>query len=69
MVGNVVDLGVKRQLYVRAGVGELWLVDPQAKTLTRVFSDDRETLHRAADTVTSDLLPGFALPLADVFVV
>jgi Uma2 family endonuclease len=62
-------LRVKRRVYVRAGVRELWLVDPDAETLTCVFADGRETLRRAGNRFTSDLLDGFAIQLADIFVV
>ena len=67
------DLGPKRELYMWAGVRELWLVDPDERTLTRVLADPARSADGAAqtltagDTLTSELLPGFALPLAQAF--
>jgi Uma2 family endonuclease len=62
------DLGVKRELYMSVGVCELWLVDPPARTLTRVLPEGRDITHGAADVLTSELLPGFKLAVADVFI-
>jgi len=62
------DLGVKRELYMRSGVRELWLADPDAHTITRVrpgVSPD-EMLAEAA-TLRSELLEDFVLELARVF--
>lgn len=68
-----VDLGRKRQIYERDGVRELWLVDPPAKTVL-VFrrsegsaSFDVTTEIGAGETLTSPLLPGFAVPVTGVF--
>lgn len=62
------DLGVKRDLYLSSGVRELWLVDPDARTITRVrpsaFSD--EVLGEGA-TLRSELLDEFAFDVALVF--
>jgi Uma2 family endonuclease len=68
------DIGVKKAIYERHGVAELWLVDTAAKVVL-VFRrsapeapdfDVSEEL--AADaTLTSALLPGFALPVAEIF--
>jgi Uma2 family endonuclease len=67
------DRGRKLGLYDRAGVGEYWLVDPDAETVT-VFRRDETTLKRAADLacdggepLTTPLLPGFALALDRLF--
>lgn len=62
------DLGIKREMYMRSGVRELWLADPDACTLTRVQPgvDDDEVL-LARDTLRSELLDGFALDLAHAF--
>jgi len=65
------DSQAKRVLYARHGVAELWLVDPDARTIelfrlqeqphapTRVF--------RADETLTTALLPGLEVKLAEVF--
>lgn len=60
------DLGPKREEYLRAGVGELWLVDPDDRTVLVV---DRSGSRRLAgdDAITSPALPGFALPVAALF--
>lgn len=68
-----VDETIKRDLYDRAGVREYWTVDPKARRVT-VYArqDDRfERRHdlsaEGPDTLTTSLLPGFVLVLADYF--
>jgi Uma2 family endonuclease len=65
---RVNDEGIKRELYMSSGVRELWLVDPDARAVTRVRSDATadETLGEG-ETLTSELLPGFALEIAAIF--
>jgi len=65
---RVNDLGVKRDSYMRAGVVELWLVDPDARTVTRVRPNlaPDEVLSEGA-TLCSELLPGFELGVARIF--
>jgi Uma2 family endonuclease len=62
------DLGVKRELYMRSGVRELWLVDPDARTVTRARpnSTPDEVLGEGA-VLRSNLLDGFELEIAHVF--
>jgi Uma2 family endonuclease len=68
------DLGVKRQLYDRGGVREYWVVDPKRRDVT-VFRRERDgrftqlaALSAGDDaTLTTPLLPGFALSLAKLF--
>jgi Uma2 family endonuclease len=63
----------KRRLYESAGVEEYWVVDPEIEALkTYRLSGGKYVLaaeiHTAnGGTVTSPLLPGFALPIGDVF--
>ncbi|MDX6704819.1 MAG: hypothetical protein QOI48_665 [Solirubrobacteraceae bacterium] len=68
------DIGVKKAVYERQGVAELWLVDTAADVVL-VFRrsapdapdfDVSEELNTEA-TLTSPLLPGFALPVAEIF--
>lgn len=62
------DEGVKRELYMRSGVLELWLVDPDARVVTRARPDATpdEALGEGA-TLHSELLDGFALDVARIF--
>ena len=68
------DRRFKRDLYAKAGVREYWMVDPKASGIW-VFRRGETgdfplvtTLYAAAvDTLTTPLLPGFSLALADYF--
>ena len=65
------DLVRKRQIYAEAGVREYWILDPRHDTVTLLELRGgvyvaRATL-AAGDTLTTPLLPGLAVPLADVF--
>ena len=65
------DLVRKRQVYAEAGVPEYWIFDPPADTATLLELRGGEYAERAVltddDTLTTPLLPGLAIPLADVF--
>ena len=66
----LLDIGRKRDEYRASGVGELWLVDTPAKTVL-VYRKD-ESLDDASEvgpgeTLTSAVLPGFALPIDELF--
>ena len=56
------DRTVKTKLYARAGVRELWLVDPDAKTLEVLVNTPtgfrRESLFSAGQTARSPMFPG-----------
>jgi Uma2 family endonuclease len=63
----------KRRLYESAGVEEYWVVDPELELL-KIYRLSGGTYVLAAEvdtdkggTITSPLLPDFALPIADVF--
>ena len=60
------DLGPKREQYLGAGVKELWLVDPAAREVVTIT---RSSTHVATgpDELTSDVLPGLAVPVAALF--
>jgi len=67
------DRREKRDLYTREGVREYWIIDPDANTIT-VFRRTPEgefpvvaTLHATADSLTTPMLPGFALDLTHYF--
>lgn len=65
------DRGYKKTLYGRYGVREYWIVDPEARQLERyrLEASGLVLMQRLAetDTVTSELLPGLAIRLNDVF--
>ena len=65
------DLVRKRQVYGEAGVPEYWIFDPRQDTVTLLELRDGQYVERAVltgdDTLTTPLLPGLAIPLADVF--
>ena len=68
------DIGAKKAGYERRGLPELWLVDTQADAVLvfRRSRSDAPTFDVALELdreeqLTSPLLPGFSLPLAEVF--
>ena len=65
------DLVRKRQIYAEAGVLEYWPIDPRNDTVTQLELRDGEYVERAVlsadDTLTTPLLPGLSIPLADIF--
>ena len=65
------DREVKRSIYAEHGVGEYWLVDPDARTisvLTLHGKEFRQSAHyTAADTLSSPTLPALALDLTSIF--
>ena len=64
------DLVRKRQLYADAGIPEYWIFDSLNETATLLELRGSEYVERAAlgpsDTLTTPLLPGLAIPLADI---
>jgi Uma2 family endonuclease len=62
------DEGAKRELYMGSGVRELWLVDPDARTVMRVRPDAApDELFGEGATLRSELLEEFALDVARIF--
>jgi Uma2 family endonuclease len=58
----------KRKEYFGAGTKLVWIIDPDARTVAVYTDPDTHTLLTAADTLDGGaVLPGFALPLADLF--
>ncbi len=62
------EMARKRRDYFEAGVRLVWEVDPRARTVA-VFDDpERSTVLDASMTLDGgDVLPGFVLPLLDLF--
>ena len=58
----------KLKQYFEAGVKEVWLIDPDVKEI-EIWKDASlpDPALSAGDVLVSDLLPGFALPLEELF--
>ena len=65
------DLVFKRRIYAEAGVREYWIIDPRADTVLLLELQGDHYVERAnltaTDTLTTPLLPGLAIPLAEIF--
>ena len=65
------DLVRKRHIYAAAGVQEYWIVDPRYDTVLPLQLHGDRYVERLAlgvgDVLTTPLLPGLAIPLADLF--
>jgi Uma2 family endonuclease len=68
------DIGAKKQHYEEHGVAELWLVDTAADVILAFRRSSPKAAHfdvsaefSAAETLTSPLLPGFAVAVAEIF--
>ena len=61
----------KLAVYSQFGVGEYWIVDPEAQTI-EVYARERDQLRltrtfSTSQNLESPLLPGFRLPVASIF--
>jgi Uma2 family endonuclease len=65
------DKGPKRKVYARTGVKELWLIDPETKTIQVYFlerdSENPSATHGDNAIFTSPLLPGLQVNTAAIF--
>lgn len=66
-----IDLDPKKKVYARAGVKELWIIDPEPQRID-VFELPRSVEHPARvwgveSTLSSELLPELAIAAAKVF--
>jgi Uma2 family endonuclease len=54
--------------YLAAGITEIWVVDPAKKTVTIHRASTAPRVLTEAETLTiADIIPGFSLPLAELF--
>jgi len=62
------DRGTKMVVYARSGVAEAWIVDPRTETVEvrDLLSGARRKLRRG-ETAESRALPGFRVPLDELF--
>ena len=65
------DLVRKRRDYALAGIPEYWIVDPQEEVIYVLRLEGKEYVEHgrftAGDVTTSALLPGFTVPVDDVW--
>ena len=62
------EMARKRQEYFAAGVDVVWQVDPNTRTVEVFTAPDQSTVLHEAQTLTGDpVLPGFTLPLQELF--
>ena len=65
---NPVDLQQKVRDYLEAGAQLVWVVAPEAKTVTVYRADSSARLLREHESLEGeDVLPRLAIPLAEVF--
>lgn len=62
------EMSVKREQYFQAGVRLVWEIDPVSRTVVVYTKPDKGRTLTEADTLDGgDVLPGFTLPVRDVF--
>jgi len=62
------EVVAKLEMYQEAGVLLIWLVDPEQMTITVIASGKSTKVLQSGDTLDgSDVLPGFSLPVAEIF--
>jgi Uma2 family endonuclease len=65
------DRILKARRYARFGVGEMWIADPDKKTIEVYVNTGksfrRDALYAGDDVLRSPMLPGLQIPLARVF--
>jgi Uma2 family endonuclease len=61
------EIAAKNDEYFAAGVELVWVIDPDARTVTVSRRGTPDETFQAADTLTCPLIPGFAVSLADLF--
>ena len=61
------DVGLKRRLYLRAGVREYWIVDPDEKSLTIVRPEGERRLAGGGAELRHSVLAGLRLDLDELF--
>lgn len=63
------DYEEKRLEYTALGVKEYWIIDRFRHTMTVCIGTEKPRICRAKEVYTTPILPGFELPLADLFAI
>lgn len=61
------EVNAKTAEYHQAGVGEVWVIDPDARTVGVRRANQSEALITDSGTLMSPLLPGWSVPVANLF--
>jgi Uma2 family endonuclease len=65
------DLETKKKIYARFGIGEFWIVNPDAETIeVQIWSEIgylRHAVYAKSKCLSSPLLPSVRVPLRDIF--
>jgi Uma2 family endonuclease len=65
---RMVDALSKVAMYLQAGVRLVWLIDPDSTTITVFRPDAAPRTMGSGDTLDGgDVLPGFGVPVAEIF--
>ena len=56
----------KKERYRRAGTTEVWLISAENAEIA-IYGPDRDRILRAGDTLSSEVLPAFAIAVNDLF--
>jgi Uma2 family endonuclease len=61
------EIAAKNDEYFDAGVELIWVIDPDARTVTACRRGRPDEIIQLTETLTCQLIPGFAVLLADLF--
>lgn len=62
------EVVAKIEMYREAGVPLIWLVDPAEATVTVIAAGQPTTILKSANTLDGgEILPGFSVPVAEIF--
>jgi Uma2 family endonuclease len=61
------EIAAKNDEYFDAGVELIWIIDPEARSVTISRRGQIDEILQVADTLTCQLIPGFSIPVANLF--
>jgi Uma2 family endonuclease len=61
------EIAAKSTEYFAAGVEVIWIINPDARTVTVSRHGQPDETLQGTDTLTCQLIPGFAIPVANLF--